>query len=343
MNLWELYSEHLKRVSRSFAFCIERLQPPFRNWVALSYILCRLVDTVEDSLWNSKEEQRQSFENFEGFIKNSSEDGAIVAWAQSFPDSIPDGEKILLKDAVPFFADLHVQPNSVKAVMQRTVLDMCRGMAHFSAHGDKGIEVKSLVEANQYCFFVAGIIGELLTELFAHSQPGFEVTDEQIADSYRFGLFLQKINLLKDQMRDLLEGRKLVPDRQEMRQSLVADGQGAINYILSIPSERKDYRIFCAWSLFLGLASLPYIDQSWKEQKPVKIPRARTLMILGKAELFISQDEKLKKMYNEMMLSNFETLEFQRFSREYARQEIWLYRYYEGRLTPLQMSQLGLI
>ncbi len=343
MNSSELYSEHLKRVSRSFAFCIERLQPPFRDWVALSYILCRLVDTVEDSLWNSKTEQRQSFLDFENFIRGPVSAEAVDVWRRGFPTSIPDGEKKLLDDAKVFFEDLQSLPTAVRSSIQRTVLDMCRGMAHFSQGENKGIEVTTLVEANQYCFFVAGIIGELLTELFAESQPNYSLTDEQISNSYRFGLFLQKINLLKDQMRDLPEGRKLVPNREEMRQSLVADGQGAINYILNLPVERKDYRIFCAWSLFLGLASLPYIDQSWKEQKSIKIPRTKTLLILGKVELFINQNEKLKKLYNEMLLSNFKTLEVPRHFQERSRQEIWLYRFYEGRLTPDQMSELGLI
>lgn len=340
---WEVYSEHLKRVSRSFAFCIERLQPPFRNWVGLAYILCRLVDTVEDSLWNSRTEQQKSFQAFDEFIKGTHDKSAVNLWASAFPASIPDSEKHLLKEASTFFWDLHQLPENVRHVIKRTVLDMGRGMAHFSKNGNAGIEVKNLVEANQYCFFVAGIIGEMLTELFAASEASYQIDSEKITNAYRFGLFLQKINLLKDQMRDLPEGRNLVPNREEMRQSLVADGHGAIHYILDIPESRKDYRIFCAWSLFLGLASLSYIDQSWKEQKNIKIPRTRTLLILGKVELIIGNNEKLKKMYNEMMLNNFETLEFSLRSEISNRDEIWIYKFYDGCLTPQQMFQLNLV
>ncbi len=343
MSSWEIYSEHLKRVSRSFAFCIERLQPPFRSWVGLSYILCRLVDTVEDSLWGSRVEQQNSFQLFDKFIKGTFDEAEVKQWAAAFPLSIPESEKKLLEDASIFFSDLRLLPDNVRHVIKRTVLDMGRGMAHFSKDGNSGIEVKNLVEANQYCFFVAGIIGEMLTELFAASENSYRNGPEKISNAYRFGLFLQKINLLKDQMRDLPEGRKLVPNREEMRQSLVADGNGAINYILEIPETRKDYRIFCAWSLFLGLASLPYIDQSWKEQKNIKIPRTRTLLILGKVELIIGNNEKLKKMYNEMMLNNFETLEFSSRTEIPNRDDIWLYKFYDGCLTPQQMFQLNLV
>ena len=45
------YQPHLDRVSRSFAFCIARLEGEMREWVSLSYLLCRLLDTVEDAPW----------------------------------------------------------------------------------------------------------------------------------------------------------------------------------------------------------------------------------------------------------------------------------------------------
>ncbi len=340
---WKIYSKHLKLVSRSFAFCIEKLHPPFRDWVGLSYILCRLVDTVEDSLWASRAEQQNSFELFDKFIKGTSDEFEVNRWASTFPPSVPDNEKKLLEDANIFFSDLNQLPENVRNVIKRTVLDMGRGMAHFSKDASVGIEVKSLVEANQYCFFVAGIIGEMLTELFAASELTYQISNDKISNSHHFGLFLQKINLLKDQMRDLPEGRRLVPNREEMRQSLVGDGSGAINYILEIPEARKDYRIFCAWSLFLGLASLPYIDQSWREQKNIKIPRTRTLLILGKVELIVGDNHKLKKMFNEMMLNNFRTLEFSLPAKNTKRDDIWLYQFYKGRLTPEQISQLNLV
>ncbi len=45
----EFYQTHLDRVSRSFAFCIRQLPDPLRGWVGLSYLLCRILDTIEDS------------------------------------------------------------------------------------------------------------------------------------------------------------------------------------------------------------------------------------------------------------------------------------------------------
>ncbi|MDZ4662762.1 MAG: squalene/phytoene synthase family protein [Pseudomonadota bacterium] len=342
MNHDEIYSHHLKNVSRSFAFCIERLNNPFKRWVGLGYILCRLVDTVEDSPWESEAHQTDAFESFESFILRLPEKTAVSNWAAKFSPEIIEAEKELLRESYLFFSDLNNLPENVRQSMVRTVLDMKRGMAHW-AHGGQGIKLISMVQANQYCFFVAGIIGEMLSELFSFAEDSYQLTDKTLVDSYRFGFFLQKINLLKDQMGDEPQGRFLVPNREEMRQSLLVDGQGAIDYILGLPVSRKDFRIFCAWSLFLGLASLPYIDKSYKEKTLHKIPRAKTLLLLGKVELIINNNEKLKKLYNEMLIQSFSTLMTEKKTALASREDIWLYRYYQGRLTPDQMSELDLV
>ena len=49
MQTISFYQTHLDRVSRSFAFCIKKLESPLRQWVSLAYLLCRVLDTVEDS------------------------------------------------------------------------------------------------------------------------------------------------------------------------------------------------------------------------------------------------------------------------------------------------------
>ncbi|MEK6775007.1 MAG: squalene/phytoene synthase family protein [Bdellovibrionota bacterium] len=348
MNQDQIYSHHLKNVSRSFAFCIDRLNSPFKHWVGLAYILCRLVDTIEDSPWKKISQQTEAFEEFETFILRLPEKEKVDQWATTFAEEIPKGEKELLQESFLFFSDLHQLPKNVKNILSRTILDMKQGMAHWSekARKDEGnaLSLQTMTQANQYCFFVAGVVGEMLSELFRFSEDKYEISNKTLEDSYRFGFFLQKINLLKDQMDDETQGRFLVPDREEMRQSLLIDGEGAIDYLLSLPVSRKDYRIFCAWSLFLGLKSLSFIDKSFKEKKMYKIPSAETLLLLGKVELIINDNEKLKKLYNEMLMQNFAKTESKKKPAAFRKHEdIWLYRLYNGKLTPHQMGELNLV
>src|SRR6185436_4373290 len=70
-------------------------------------------------------------------------------------------------------------------------------------------------------------------------------------DAHRFGRFLQKVNIIKDAASDRALGRELLPDGVEG--SLRRDAEGALRYLLRLPPSCDDYRLFCAWSLFLGL------------------------------------------------------------------------------------------
>ena len=70
--------------------------------------------------------------------------------------------------------------------------------------------------------------------------------------AYHFGLFLQKVNILKDQQEDEAAGRFLVPDRRALLASLRDNARGALQYILALPRGERGYRIFCAWSLMIG-------------------------------------------------------------------------------------------
>lgn len=336
------YGSHLERVSRSFAFCIEQLEEPLRRHVGLGYILCRMADTVEDSAWESLAAQTAAFVSFESFIHAPANEEAVRAWAAGFPSGIPEGEALLLRDAPRFFADLHSLPRGVQAVLQRTVLSMVRGMRFFCQQDQGAANPQSLAEANQYCFFVAGIVGELLTDLVAEGVPAYRPDARTYTDAFHFGLYLQKINLLKDQLEDAKVGRHLVPNRAEMRDSVLLHAERSLRYIQGIPLEARGYRIFCAWSFFLGLVSLPFIDRSWREQKAVKISRQQTFLYLSKVLIKVSNNEALENLYRE----NLAALRAEASGQETAPllpvYGDWFTPLYRGKLSPAALPELGL-
>ena len=63
----------------------------------------------------------------------------------------------------------------------------------------------------QYCHYVAGLVGIGLSRLFAASGlESSEVgTDHQLANS--MGLFLQKTNIIRDYLEDVVQGREFWP------------------------------------------------------------------------------------------------------------------------------------
>src|SRR4051812_34444681 len=109
----EFQQAHLDQVSRSFAFCIRRLPQPLGRWVGLTYLICRILDTIEDTKWSDLQKQNEMFERFEAAIAHREACERLAGWEQNFSD-LPAGEFEVLKDAHLILADLHELPESVR-------------------------------------------------------------------------------------------------------------------------------------------------------------------------------------------------------------------------------------
>lgn len=291
------YQKHLNSVSRSFAFCIERLDSPLRDWVSLMYLLCRIIDTAEDVPWKNTKARSHFFSNFREAIKSVNGKELFIKDSE-FLNNLNSQEHLLISDSSKIFKDFHTLDPDLKNIIQDLTLSMSQGMEYFleQMEKEKTFRIKNSTELNQYCFFVAGIVGEALTRLLGHLDNK-EPTREQLFQSYHFGLFLQKINILKDQLKDESQGRYFVYDRKEIREQLIDHADQSFKYIQHITWEHKDYKIFCSWSFFVALASLPYIDKSYQNQKVSKIPRIKTINLIHKVEKMITSNDDLGSVY----------------------------------------------
>lgn len=269
-----IYDAHLAGVSRSFAACIAELTQPLRSYVSLSYLLCRVVDTLEDAPWASLPAQQHSFLWFDRAVRSLPTQKDAMQWRATIPTQVPDAERALLDDGHSLLRDLHALPGRVRRVLQQTLLCMSYGMRRYmqrkAARGQ--LVLTDLADVNRYCFIVAGVVGTLLTRLFHLTHKQAPRSRGMAQDSVHFGLLLQKVNLLKDQSQDEREGRYLVPNRQLMAASLRTHAERASRYLLRVPAEAQSFRRFCGWSLFLAANSLSAIEAA----PGGKIPRAQT-------------------------------------------------------------------
>jgi phytoene/squalene synthetase len=290
MRSQEFYQRHLEAVSRSFALCIPQLEPPFGAQVALSYLLLRVLDTVEDAAFHDKPLQQRQFNAFRQLLANRPGGAQIDAFRSSFPASITEGERNLLADTESFVEDYHQLPAAARGIVFSAIDRMAQGMAGYARRPDP-LRLFDLEDVSRYCCIVAGLVGELLTRLWALGGQ----TPPRMVLAYRFGLFLQKVNILKDQAEDEAVGRFLVPDRREILTSLRADAEGALSYLTSLPAGERGYRIFCAWSLMLGAASLAQMDG------PRESRRAQTMGLLGRTAEIAQDDEALRRQFAELL------------------------------------------
>jgi phytoene/squalene synthetase len=286
----EFYQRHLDAVSRTFALCIPRLDPPFRERVALSYLLLRVLDTVEDAPFSDRLLQQRQFNSFRQFLQARPTRSQIDSFRAGFPAGLTEGETALLADADSFLEDAYDLPADAREVIFGAIGRMAQGMAAY-ARRPAPLRLLDVEDVCRYCCIVAGLVGELLTRLWALGGGA----PPRILSAYRFGLFLQKVNILKDQPEDEAAGRFLVPNRRELMASLRADAQGALSYLTSLPRAERGYRTFCAWSLMLGADALAQLGG------PRTSRRAQTMALLARTAEIAQDDEALRRQFAELL------------------------------------------
>ena len=90
---------------------------------------------------------------------------------------------------------------------------MAKGMGEFQLRVEKQ-ELQSLRDLDQYCYYVAGVVGQMLTCLFClHSPEIAKHRDALMALAVSFGQGLQMTNILKDVWEDYHHGACWLPRR----------------------------------------------------------------------------------------------------------------------------------
>ena len=124
------------------------------------------------------------------------------------------------------------------------------------------IQIQTLNELRLYCYAVAGVVGELLTDIFVfHHPPGLTAHKELRRLSAGFGEFLQLINILKDAHADAVSGRVFIPtevSRESVHELALGGREDALLYIRLL--EKNDFPtdviLFCRFLYLLADGSL---------------------------------------------------------------------------------------
>ena len=194
----------LVKVSRSFAAVIRQLPPTLLVDILIFYLVLRALDTIEDDTVNFASHQVK-VEHLVDFYKNALVD---PNWKLS---GIGEGDERLLLENFgqcrTVFSKLNPQSRRIIAdITQR----MATGMAEF-VDKDMGQGTTDVKQYNRYCHFVAGLVGEGLSRLFAASglEKASFASELHLAD--QMGLFLQKTNIIRDYLEDYVDGRAWWP------------------------------------------------------------------------------------------------------------------------------------
>ena len=343
------HQDHLARVSRSFALCIPQLPYPLCDQVSLSYLLCRVLDTIEDSQWPSSEQQQAHYASWRSFLRQMPGELELQNWIAGFPSENTVGELALIADTRTLLDHLHGLSAEIQSAMGTTVDRMAQGMAHYSMRRtlSPGPLLIHPVILNQYCYFVAGIVGELITQLYHHHNPDFVPPSAHLKNAVHFGLFLQRINLLKDQYVDRENGRAWLIQPMDAYCGLGAHARGALNYLLALPPGERGFRLFCGVSLYIGLYTVPVITQRQTDhsQQVPKISRTQVQTLERKLATQIQDNQALEAKFHQAIAQwPAEPSESPRIDpAQFEEEIIWMRHLKHPQLNESDLQELGLI
>jgi len=186
----------LDATSRSFSAVIQALDGELRDAVCIFYLVLRALDTVEDDMTIALDEKIPMLRDFHTYLLKPD-------WTYS---NSKEKDRIVLEQ----FTTISCEFRRLAPLYRDVISDICARMGNgMIEYLDKA--PATMTEWNQYCHYVAGLVGIGLSRLFSASGLEAEEVglDEDLANS--MGLFLQKTNIIRDYLEDVVDKREFWP------------------------------------------------------------------------------------------------------------------------------------
>lgn len=238
----------LKLTSRTFYIPIKLLKPKLRKTVGAAYLCMRAIDEIEDHETLPKEvkidlllKTKELLKEKNGFDRKAYE--TLVKPYQELPE------------VTHRLADwVEVCPEEITGKVMDSTSIMAGGMAKWV---EKDFDVKTKEELDDYTYYVAGLVGVMLSDIWKW-YDGTE-TDYDLAVGYGRGL--QAVNMLRNQDEDAERGVRFIPDgwtRADMFDYAWDNLRKADEYMKDLKT--KNIILFCKIPLALAKKTLQAMD-----------------------------------------------------------------------------------
>jgi len=307
------------------------LPEPLRVALTCGYLLCRVADTVEDHEQLGSQERDALFTAFIAVLDGAQSPESFSARFAAFADDDPE---IRLVQSLPRVMNVFLsQDASTRRSSISWLSEMANGMRVYCRRDRAGAltAISTVVDLERYCYFVAGTVGHLITDLFcaAMGNSGSALEPELRVRCESFGIGLQLVNILKDVTDDFARNRCYVPrqlcqSEGFLRENLLAvehraqahrallpmfERAGehlnkAFEYVLLIPAQHAQLRLFCLLPLWMALETLVLAignDAVLIADRPVKISREAVAELIEDCLRHASDDAALRRRYASSM------------------------------------------
>lgn len=318
----------MNRVSRSFVFVVACLEEPLNHHLATAYLICRVADNIEDSE-RSADWRKARFAELSLLLKDPALAPRILSgWDhEAWPGLTLDERKLMGVEHGLGLWEIYTRfPENTRSMIERWVSAMVEGMKHLedSEHPPEwvrhnGVQVlRDEVDYDRYCYFVAGTVGYMATELVVdfYRLPG-GVADRLLDTCEACGRGLQKTNIVKDFPKDLARGISYLPDRwmREVDGSPLALGgapsqwkhmvldnvigelRASVDYVLALPHSAAGYRMASLLCLFPAYQTLllaaQHHEKLFTSDHRVKISRETLAQCMLDAQSMVADNHAI--------------------------------------------------
>ncbi len=315
----------LQDVSRTFALTIPQLPPRVRDAVSNGYLLCRIVDTIEDDPVLTPARKREFCTLFAAVVAGRADPADFARRLDSaLAPAIPQAERLLVRETPRVIAITEGFTSAQRRALETCVAVMADGMAEFQERKDP-LGLPTLADMDRYCYYVAGVVGEMLTRLFCEYSPPMARHRERLMPlAVAFGQALQMTNILKDIWEDRARGACWLPRDVFAHYGFdlahLASGAGdpgfarglghllgvahaharqALQYVLLVPAEETGVRNFCLWALGMAVLTLRKIDRQrdFRSGQDVKITRRSVKATIAVSRFAVRKDWLLRALF----------------------------------------------
>jgi len=335
----------LLKVSRTFALNINVLSGKLHRSTLLAYLYLRIVDTIEDDPEMSALQKENIFDRFANIFESEKIDSEKIKIFQEMLPAVwetsTDPNHILCLHSERVISLLEQMPLQYWSPIKRVVVEMCGGMAKFALRQKEQLAsgwfiLDSIQDLDEYCYYVAGIVGQMLTQLFhADSRYIHQAIFEKMQKlDVSFGLGLQVTNIIKDIVEDSQRKVCFIPQeichrygfqnsfdifasdahkdaRAAIVQELIEKAwnhlEDAVRYVLLIPRRNRRIRLFCLWPLLMAAENLRLIGNGkviFESDKKAKISRKTVKRIVRATMLHFYSNSWIKKEFARLRSSN---------------------------------------
>jgi len=299
----------LGKVSRSFALTIPMLDKEIKDEVLLAYLQDRILDNFEDEIHPPNLKlQKDMMDRVSRIFSTEEYDRS------SDFKIIKDKSKLISDDSLnkltvnidliyQCYQDLDFK---IQKISHKWLQEMNQGMQKYLTK-----KVETFADLDEYCYYVAGTVGGFLTETIIYK---FDINQQNkrilLNNFNQAGLFLQKVNLIRDiredlknrdkhfwplkdlgisekELADFKNEKKALKALAKMLTDLKAHIPALEKYYQALPPELKGYKKFFAVNNALGMATIEKLENNsdvFYGNKAVKVSKLKFLDIMRAPE-----------------------------------------------------------